>query len=88
MTKTEMPASARESAIRVLGAADGYAHILIRVRAQIANVMAERIDDRHVRRLAARDEKLRPLMALRDYCETQHRECSNAYKRRMAGESY
>jgi hypothetical protein len=86
--KHDLSQAERETAIRVLGAADGYASMLIRVRSQIANVMSERIDERHTRKLAARDQILRPLVALRDHCETQHRECSNAYKRRMAGENH
>jgi hypothetical protein len=78
----------RETAIRILGAADAYASMIVRLQSRIGNVMAEPIPDHHVRKLAARDKVLRPLMALRDHCETQHRECSNAYKRRMAGEKF
>lgn len=88
MSDVKLSDADRETAIRILGAADGYASMLIILRARIRNVMSEPIDERHVRKLAARDQVLRPLMALRDFCEARHRECSNAYKRRMAGENH
>lgn len=88
MADVKMSDADRETAIRILGAADGYAHMLVRVKAQIGNIMSTRIDERHTRKLAARDQLLRPLVALRDYCELHHRECSNAYKRRMSGERF
>lgn len=88
MAVPEILQADRKTAIRILGAADAYAHMLINVRTRIANIMAIEIPEHHTRRLAQRDQMLRPLMSLRDMYETQHRECKEAYRRRMAGERF
>lgn len=78
----------REAATRILGAADAYAHMLVRLKTQIGNIMSQRIDERHVRKLAARDRAIRPLVKLKEFCELHHHECQNAYRRRMNGEKF
>jgi hypothetical protein len=88
LVDADLTQSQRDEAMRILGARDGYAHALINVRTQISNIMSIRIDDRHTRLLAARDEKLRPLIVLREIFERHARECSDAHKRRMSGDSY
>jgi len=88
MAVPEISREDSETAIRILGAADAYAHMLISIRSRIANIVAESIPEHHTRRLAQRDQILRPLISLRDMYETQHRECQEAYRRRMAGERF
>lgn len=84
----ELSQADRETAIRILGAADAYAHMLVNIRSRISNVMATPINERHTRKLAQRDQQLRPLISLRDMYERQHRECQEAYRRRMSGERF
>lgn len=75
----------RETAVRILGAADGYAHALLAVQQQISNLLSVPIAEHHRRKLAARDQQLRPLVRLRDKFQRDHQECREAYRRRMSG---
>lgn len=73
---------AREEATRVLGARDGYIHALLRVRAQIgyiAGPYSPGIHPRHVRKLAERERRLRPLRELEKIFEESHRACQASY---------
>jgi hypothetical protein len=78
----------RETAIRILGAADGFAKALLCVQRQIDHVMSKSIPEHHTQKLAARDARLRDLIVLRDVFDRQQHECRSAYKSRMAGAAH
>ena len=68
--------------LRMLGSRDGFAHALIRVRQEIAHIAgpySPRIDPRHVRKLAERERRLRPLRDLEKWIVEQHLAVRDAY---------
>lgn len=71
-----------EGDLRMLGAADGYAHALVRVRQEIGAIdgrYAPRIDAKHVRKRKARDQVMRPLLDLEKWLLEQHGKTKHAY---------
>jgi hypothetical protein len=78
------PKQWHDEATRVLGARDGFAHALISVRSQIDHIAgpyAPGIHPRHVRKLAERERRLRPLRELEERFLKSHRECQESYKK-------
>ena len=73
----------KDGDLRMLGACDGFAHALIRVRQEIAPIDGQyspRIDPRHVRKLADKQRRLRPLRELEKWLVEQHAATQKAYR--------
>ncbi len=73
----------KDGNLRMLGACDGYAHALIRVRQEIAPIDGQYspgIHPRHVRKLADKQRRLRPLRELEKWLTEQHAETQKAYR--------
>ena len=70
--------------LRMLGARDGLASALVHLRCQtMASLKQERqrLDPRHVRKIAENERRLRPLLELDRWLETQVGEVDKAYKK-------
>lgn len=68
--------------LRMLGARDGYAHALVRVRQSISRLAGRYspgIHPRHVRKLAARDAKVKLLREIEEWLVERHSETRDAY---------
>ena len=66
--------------LRMLGACDGFAHAIVRLRQEIGAARYHPIDPRHVRRLAAREAKLKPLREIEAWLVKQHADTQAAYR--------
>ena len=70
--------------LRMLGACDGYAHALVQLRQQIIAPIdgpySPGIHPRHVRKLAEKDRRLRPLRQLEKWLVERHAETQAAYQ--------
>lgn len=80
-----MTTRTKDGDLRILGASDGYAHALVNLRASliapIAGAYAPGIHPRHVRKLAAREAKLKPLREFEQWLMRRHAEAKEAYER-------
>ena len=67
--------------MRMLGAVDGFAHVLVWLRTAIGQINDpyRPIDPRHVRKLAAREAILRPLRELEQRVAKSHSDTREAY---------
>ena len=65
--------------LRMLGACDGFAHAIVRLRQEIGAARYYPIRPRHVRRIAAREAKLRPLREIEAWLVKQHANTKAAY---------
>lgn len=66
--------------LRMLGMVDGFAHAIVRLRQEIGDIKYHRIDSRHVRKIAARESKLRHLIEIDDWLVEQHHNAQAAYR--------
>jgi hypothetical protein len=81
----------REPDLRILGASDGYGHALVHLRATLISPLVGRyspgIHPRHVKKLAAREAKLKPLRELEAWLIEQHQKCRDTFEQqRIAAE--
>jgi hypothetical protein len=67
--------------LRMLGACDGFAHAIVRLRQEIGAARYHPINPRHVRRIAAREAKLRPLREIEAWLVKQHANTKAAYEK-------
>ena len=70
--------------LRMLGACDGFAHAIVRLRQEIGAARYHPINPRHVRRIAAREAKLRPLREIEAWLVKQHANTKAAYEKSNA----
>lgn len=79
----------KDGDLRMLGAADGYAHVLVNLRSQliapIDGPYSPGIHPRHTRKLAAKAAKLKPLRDLERWLVERHQETREAWERTRAG---
>ncbi len=70
----------KDGDLRMLGAVDGFAHAIVRLRQEIGAIRYHRIDPRHVRKIAARKNKLKPLREIEAWLVRQHADTRAAYQ--------
>lgn len=70
--------------LRMLGAVDGYAHAIVRLRQEIGSINYRGIHPRHVRKLADREARLKSLRTIEDWLVERHKETLAAYHRTEA----
>lgn len=82
MTMTER--LSHDDQMRLLGARDGFASALVKLRmgyiGPLVGPCSPRIDPRHVKKLAAREARLKPLRELEAWLLEQHKACMNKYR--------
>jgi hypothetical protein len=86
-TKRELPIWDDNALSRLLGACDGYAHVLVNIRLAIGRLndqYAPSIHPRHVRKLERRNAILKPLRELDASVEADLRRCQAAYEKERA----
>lgn len=71
----------KEGDLRMLGASDGMAHVLVDLKFAIGRIMHHPIPARHIRRIKAREEVLRPLRELQAKYQKAFEETRAAYQR-------
>jgi hypothetical protein len=67
--------------LRMLGVCDGFAHAIVYLRREMGAVRYRPINPRHVRRIAAREAKLRPLREIEAWLVKQHTNTKAAYEK-------
>ena len=67
--------------LRMLGAVDGYAHAIVRLRQEIGSINHHGINPRHTRKLAAREVRLKSLRSIESWLVERHRETNEAYRK-------
>ena len=67
--------------LRMLGACDGFAHAIVRLRQEIGAARYYQINPRHVRLIAAREARLRPLREIEEWLVKQHANTKAAYEK-------
>lgn len=74
-----------EEAHRLIGLSHAYAHAIVRLKNEIGRRVgnyAPRIPKHHTRKLAAREEVVRPLREMKDWLTEQHACAQEAYRKR------
>jgi hypothetical protein len=67
--------------LRMLGAVDGYAHALVRLRQEIGSINYRGIYPHHVRKLAVRDDRLKSLRSIEAWLVDRHTKTRDAYEK-------
>lgn len=67
--------------LRILGAVDGYAHAIVRLRQEIGSITYHGVNPRHTRKLAARESRLKSLRSIEAWLVDRHKETREAYKK-------
>ena len=74
------PTVQKSGDLRMLGACDGFAHAIVRLRQEIGATRYHVINPLHVRRIAAREAKLKPLREIEAWLVKQHAATQTAYR--------
>ena len=67
--------------LRMLGAVDGYAHAIVRLRQEIGSIYYHGINPRHTRKLAARKDRLKSLISIQEWLVERHLETLLEYQK-------
>ena len=67
--------------LRILGARDGFLHVVSDIRLRIGHINYRPIDRRHVRKLAERERILAPLRELEEKFLKQMHDCLAAWEK-------
>lgn len=65
----------------MLGAVDGYAHAIVRLRQEIWSITYHGVDPRHTRKIAARETRLKSLRSIEAWLVDRHKETREAYEK-------
>jgi hypothetical protein len=71
---------AKDGDLRMLGAADGIADVLVHLKFVIGRINHDRIDPRHVIKVKRRNDILRPLLDMQAKYKGLHAETLAAYE--------
>jgi hypothetical protein len=71
----------KDGDLRMLGAVDGFAHVLVDLKFAIGRITHDFVNPRHVRKVRARKAILRPLLDLQAKYQNLHTETRAAYQR-------